>query len=191
MHRNLKFLHMTNIFSTDILVGLVTNIRYGYLPPLRPCPDPPRPPVHPFSSKASHSHIFTIIDIIKLSHHVVPFSSPKFIIIVMFLSSWFHIFIHHQYHHYPVLNMNKKTPSNPFYLSSSASLLPSCSPASTIYISYLLLTQPRLSCLSCLRSPPFILLNRFRLSFDPSPFILFILPSFAPVYLLEPFPTKI
>ena len=30
MHRNLKFLHMTIFFSTDILVGLVTNIRYGH-----------------------------------------------------------------------------------------------------------------------------------------------------------------
>ena len=29
MHRNLKFLHMTIFFSTDILVGLVTNMRYA------------------------------------------------------------------------------------------------------------------------------------------------------------------
>ena len=29
IYRNLKFLHMTNFFSTDISVGSVTNMRYG------------------------------------------------------------------------------------------------------------------------------------------------------------------
>ena len=31
MHRNLKFLHMKENFSTDISLGSVTNMRYGYL----------------------------------------------------------------------------------------------------------------------------------------------------------------
>ena len=36
MHRNLKFLHMTNLFSTNIFVGFVTNMRYATVETCQP-----------------------------------------------------------------------------------------------------------------------------------------------------------